>query len=484
MTYIEQNILDSPNIYKYLEENIDMTIEIFSNQELWTVLYHKIYNEYKDDTKYIECTNKYKNYHYTSMCNDYKYKIFFKLTKYENISKGFEYKPGLNVDTNEFNPTGCCSGGGLYFCNLENLHQFTGFGNYLTPIIIPKNTPVYQEIHSRTCNCEILNHIKFKAPCVYTLPRFRIDNHKINNFLSKSSSNNIIFKYFTFYNSINLNELMFFKKETFFMDFWNNEYCLSIQKINILQNNYISMTNICELKKKDKFILDWLINTGFPKQLQQKSFNPIKNLNLNSEKYLKCYFDKEIKLFSKFRVVVAGSNILRYITDKTFRPNDIDLYINDNEFNEFIKTNDFIINKSNENKYSKYNMKNIVKIVEIKTKCEISDQYGYSKQVWKKYQLIVVDIEPIQFIKLNFDFDLCAIGFDFATKSFVNTIDKPDYSVLSIQPTYINKMCGEETDSYSNYRANKTINRMVKYINRGFYITPFSLKFRTIIQVI
>ncbi len=35
-------------------------------------------------------------------------------------------------------------------------------------------------------------------------------------------------------------------------------------------------------------------------------------------------------------------------------------------------------------------------------------------------------------------------------------------------------MTSTQTDSYSTYRANKTIERMCKYIHRGFYIENWS----------
>ena len=81
-----------------------------------------------------------------------------------------------------------------------------------------------------------------------------------------------------------------------------------------------------------------------------------------------------------------------------------------------------------------------------------------------------MDIEPDEFIKTNFDFDLCAIGFNFAKNKFVNLIEKSNYKSLYIQDTYIDKMIGKNTDSYSNYRAYKTTARIIKYINRGFEI--------------
>ncbi len=478
MTTTIQNILETPDIYKYLQGNEDLLIEIFANPELRLGLHKRLYKEYKDDPKYIECSTKYKTLYKPLISNNLE--IYFKLTTYNNVSRKFEYNTGLNVDSNEFKPNGCCSGGGLYFCKLENLYQFVGYGDYLTPIIIPKDIPVYQESHTKTCKCRDSNYIKLKAPCVFTLPRFRIDNNKINNFLSKYSHNNLFFKDFILYKSNNLDELNYFKKKIIntigntlsLLHLWYDEYVSASLKTDILLSLDNSLEKISKLKIIDKFILDYAINRGFPNQLEKEKncIYQIKKLNLESEKYLKYFLDKEIETFSKFKCVVAGSNVLRYICNKLFKPNDIDLYMNINDYNEFINTNHFIINDDNKNKYSIYNMKNILRVTEISTPCQIIDQYGYPKSVWKKYQLIVVDIDPAQFIKENFDFDLCAIGFDFASKTFVNLVDKPDYSVLSIQPSYINKMTGTQIDSYSKYRASKTIGRIDKYLYRGFQV--------------
>ncbi len=471
MSTIEQEILEAPDIYKYLQNNVDLIIEIFSKPELWDGLHKRIYKEYKDDPKYIECSVKYKTLYKALIPNDLD--IYFKLTKYDNISRKFEYKTGLNIDTNEFNPSGCCTGGGLYFCKLEDLYQFRSYGDYLTPIIIPKDIPVYQESHTEKCNCNN-EYKKLKAPCVYALPRFRIDNQKINYFLTESSPNNKKFINFTLYKTINKNFLMeyikFIRDTDKLMYYWYDEYKLAYAKFEILNDIFFDFQHLLHYGKKDKFILNYIINTGLPKILEKKKINPIKSLNLDSSDYVKCFLDKEIEIFSKFNFTIAGSNVLRFITNNSFIPNDIDLYININDYNEFIKTNDFIIKNNEKTKFYAYNMKNILNIVDIKIKCEIKNKYGYPRLSWKNYQLIVVENNPIQFIKENFDFDLCAITFDFATKSFVNLIDKPDYSVLSIQPSYINKMTGTEIDSYSKYRASKTIGRINKYIERGFQV--------------
>ncbi len=121
-------------------------------------------------------------------------------------------------------------------------------------------------------------------------------------------------------------------------------------------------------------------------------------------------------------------------------------------------------------------MNNIIDVINIHTNYKGFDKYGYPKMIKKVYQVIVVDNDPKEFICNNFDFDLCTISYDFASNSFINIVDKVDYSVLTIQPTYINKMCGTETDSYSTYRAKKTIQRISKYVQRGYKISNFEVR--------
>jgi hypothetical protein len=223
----------------------------------------------------------------------------------------------------------------------------------------------------------------------------------------------------------------------------------------------------------DKNIFNFIIEHAMPGLIESnlKNIIPINSLNLNSEKYSKWFTDLEKSIFSECGIIAAGSSVLTCITDKKFKPNDIDLYINVEKLEHLIKSGIFkISNCSDTLMKNNYNMKNIVKVVDIKTTTKIFVQIGCEKTFTKKYQLIVVDNDPIEFIKANFDFDLCTIAYSFTSDSFVNVIDKSDYSVLKIQPSYINKMCGTETDSYSEYRAKKTFERIQKYLSRGFYI--------------
>ena len=90
-----------------------------------------------------------------------------------------------------------------------------------------------------------------------------------------------------------------------------------------------------------------------------------------------------------------------------------------------------------------------------------------------KLQLIFVNVEPFEFIKENFDFDFCKCCFNILDNMFETS--HPNLNNLqtgSISKMYMDKISKYNMDnSYSVYRASKTIDRITKYIERGFTIT-------------
>jgi hypothetical protein len=71
---------------------------------------------------------------------------FYKFLNNNFIHNNFTYKIGLNIDIEEFNPTGVCQKGGLYFCDMNNCNRYyVSYGNYLAQIDIPDNAKVYME---------------------------------------------------------------------------------------------------------------------------------------------------------------------------------------------------------------------------------------------------------------------------------------------------------------------------------------------------
>ena len=46
---------------------------------------------------------------------------FIKLTNYDERHNGYQFKDGLNVNTEPFNPSGSCRYGGIYFVDGLNI---------------------------------------------------------------------------------------------------------------------------------------------------------------------------------------------------------------------------------------------------------------------------------------------------------------------------------------------------------------------------
>ena len=63
--------------------------------------------------------------------------IYYKVLNKELNHVGFQYKLGLNIDTEEFNSSGSNESGGLYFTDKENIIKYLHFGEYIAEITIP-----------------------------------------------------------------------------------------------------------------------------------------------------------------------------------------------------------------------------------------------------------------------------------------------------------------------------------------------------------
>jgi hypothetical protein len=88
-----------------------------------------------------EFNEKYKNDRFAK---------FVKLTNESENHNGFQFKTGLNIDKNVFNPTKECKAGGLYFCNFINIPSWIIYDGYLRPylryVTIPDDAQVYIKI--------------------------------------------------------------------------------------------------------------------------------------------------------------------------------------------------------------------------------------------------------------------------------------------------------------------------------------------------
>jgi hypothetical protein len=486
---IKSNDFDSLDLYDY-----ESMIKIYSNPFQINKFGKYLESKYITNPAYINKLVKSGNKNLI----EHQYKLYFKLTKPNYTSRGYKYNQGLNIDPQDFNPEGWCSGGGFYFSKIEDLHQFTCFGSYLTPILVPANTPVYHEVWSgHDSESKTSSYNKYKAPMVYTLPRINIDSPYARQLLEPYK----IFEYHKFKYAIayNLSKIttnhitLYYDNKPIYS--YDNKYRPEIFKtfIEIISNTGYKHSlayNYCYgnylrylVKNKNKKIMNWFINDYFPHLIANCKFVNerlkqqigITNIGLYAQPYLERFEIDLIKLFSKYRAVTAGSHPVQYIFRLKYTPNDIDIYISSHYKNQFIKEvnefNDGIkITMQKQTKdfgfAQKYNMTGVDSVYTLVT--------FYFKTAIKatECQVIFVNDEiPYNFIKDNFDFDICTSSFDFANKKFLINYKKANgFDNMRIQDSYIEKMTGSKTDSYSTYRANKTIERMCKYIQRGFYI--------------
>jgi hypothetical protein len=72
-------------------------------------------------------------------------KIYVKITNNDECHNGFQYQDGLNIVNKPFEQTGSCASGGLYFTDLENVHNFYYYGVWLRIIEIPTDAQVVED---------------------------------------------------------------------------------------------------------------------------------------------------------------------------------------------------------------------------------------------------------------------------------------------------------------------------------------------------
>jgi hypothetical protein len=76
---------------------------------------------------------------------EYQNKTFYKVVRRDLTHNAVVYKLGLNIDPMEFNPSGSCQQGGLYFTDFAHLGRFFGYGELVAVIIIPEDAQVYRD---------------------------------------------------------------------------------------------------------------------------------------------------------------------------------------------------------------------------------------------------------------------------------------------------------------------------------------------------
>jgi hypothetical protein len=477
-------------------------------------------------------------------------KLYFKITNRKEIHRKFQYRYGLNCDTNEFNPTGCCSGGGLYFTTLENLYMFNKYGTNIRPLFVPSNIEIYDEVCTNPHHTCPKTHFKSKASSIYLLPKIKLGSPESFELLydaNNSTHNNTFImsrmylsddmKYLDWYTKYytakyhvdtmpykktkdiytcrrkthpeqkelihcivkkdivekqydKLFDTIYNKKKLF-----NGYYSQSMYYARLRGTLYSDKTiNISELfyiflKHQDKSIVLFLKNEYIPRLLSQphiiEKSTPfhiniplaVKNITLAIQKMI----DPAIyDIILKHKGVVSGSFALKHVSNMDWESNDIDIYLPAIEIVKPSYTIPACIQYYLLNPY-----KEIILSIRQSTKCicyrEDGSFYNMStidsiiciEQSNKiKIQLIFVKEEPFEFIKNNFDFDFCKCCFRPSDNIF--EIAHPNLNSIqtgSIDKAYMDKISKYNMDcSYSVYRAAKTMDRITKYIERGFTI--------------
>jgi len=100
----------------------------------------------------------------------YSHNIFIKITDgglhmyYKILDKsmkhyGMQYKEGLNVDVESFDPRTCC-GGGLFFSDEKHILGFCGYGDLIAEVTIPEGEKIVPVENKYKANKIILSNIR------------------------------------------------------------------------------------------------------------------------------------------------------------------------------------------------------------------------------------------------------------------------------------------------------------------------------------
>ena len=91
----------------------------------------------------------------------YKNKIFVKLTRKNEIHNNFKFKTGLNIDIIPFDPSGQCKVGGLYFTDIDIMYKWLHYNDeymeWMRYVTIPMDAQIYVEDSKFKCDKFILS---------------------------------------------------------------------------------------------------------------------------------------------------------------------------------------------------------------------------------------------------------------------------------------------------------------------------------------
>jgi len=102
---------------------------------------------------------------------------FYKILNEEETHNGLKYHDGLNEDPLEFNPSGDCESGGIYFAR-EDILAFLHYGPWIRKVTIPEGESIYENPGSPK---------KWKAKRVVLGPRRRINLQVIKKLIKEGA---------------------------------------------------------------------------------------------------------------------------------------------------------------------------------------------------------------------------------------------------------------------------------------------------------
>jgi len=416
------------------------------------------------------------------------FKVYYKLTNDSEKHYNFKYQDGLNINPDVFKPYGSCNGGGLYFCELDKLYQFESFGKNIRPIIVPSNVPYYFEKDNV--------HQKYKAPIIYALPMIKLGSKKSKELFKNTNVFNIDMYTKNCYYSDDIESLKDYESSKYTEYNIKNTYCcmkkLLVQKnydllYNLIYDRIFNLNELHQLYGKfivhnftdllyecikcgDKTFLEYMKSNFFPQLYNNTKHIESKSQPNYKEKLVDLLYDnmeeEVIESIKKMNGVISGSFILKHVANMDYTSNDIDVYIQHTMENWI--TFEILKDKLNMNEKKSvkainpcsYNMHNVHAIKEIKNR----------RNPNLKIQVIFTCNDPSEFIQNNFDFDFCKCIYKVSSNELIMAHRSfENITVGNIEQKYLDNI-GDRIDTFTNYRAVKTIERAIKYIKRGFII--------------
>ncbi len=435
---------------------------------------------------------------------DYK-KVYYKFTNPDENHNSFQYRDGLNINTEPFNPSlKSCSGGGLYFTEYECLDQFTEFmipGGYLREVTIPENEPVIKEDSENYYS--LIDNVKYKSNKIILGKKIPLNSDEALNFLISINNENIIEIYKYKLAKID-HEILNKIQNINLLDV--NIYCIKLKnymKDETTENKFIKLQQLIdyglEINKSLKIKLDNIIyacvythNAYFIEYLydyaksyksENKEFTLLtenQTINNINNEINKMYGTGFMEIIQRYGGIIAGSYIISHLTNKSFENNTIDIYVKENSWGKISSELNNYLGKISRAKKS--NIDN----------CYIISKYNFKNNSQKNIRIFEISKEydnPISFIQKTFDYSFCQVWYDGEKIESIHPIKLIEKKNGFINKFYIDEYNKIKIVDYSNiqkdtaqycdiitkernivYRIAYIISQYFKYTKRGFNI--------------